>query len=205
MSAVAELYEAGVRDGDLFVPLSTGKPWDLLAPDPHAICWRDVAIRLARQPRFNGAARWSIAEHSLLVARLAPVGAKPWGLLHDAHEFALGDWITPVKSAVRELGGGDALAILERLSAAAIHQAAGLAFPPPPSVAQAVRDADLMALSIERRDVLDPGCADGWGENLPAPALRERLKPAFGAFERTAEQFLAALVELTHVSPADAR
>jgi hypothetical protein len=204
MSALRDLYEAGVRDDALFIPQTTGVRWSLLDPDPAALNWRDLAMRLARRPRFGGAAAWSLAEHSLLVMRLCPAEAKAWALLHDAHEGFLGDWVTPVKGALRALGAGDALATLERVTAKAIQAAAGLPMPTE-AIAREVVHADLVALATERRDVLDCGAASGWGSELPPPAPlgKGRLKAL--PVERVAEDFLAALRNVVGVAPERAR
>lgn len=75
----------------------------LVMPDNGAappLC--DIALALARQPRFGGHTidPWSVAEHSMVVALLARwrhspalIGALPelHGLLHDAHESVTGD------------------------------------------------------------------------------------------------------------------
>ncbi|WP_051202611.1 hypothetical protein [Desulfovibrio aminophilus] len=57
----------------------TGRMFFPLAPDPAAVVIEDVARSLAMQCRFNGHVRryYSVAEHSVLVSRLAP-GATPW-------------------------------------------------------------------------------------------------------------------------------
>ncbi|MFC3693081.1 HD domain-containing protein [Chenggangzhangella methanolivorans] len=209
MSAAAQLYEAGSRGPELFMPWADGGKWDLLAPDPATLRWRDLALRLARMPRFGGETDWSLAEHMMLAARLAPPEARGHALLHDAHEGILGDWVTPVKSALKRLGGPPvrvALGELERRSAAAVHAAAGLPFPPPDAVARAVDEADRRALSTERRDLFSPAYCAGWGENLPDPApLRDgRLKPK-RAPEAIAEAWLTALVIHAGLSPETAR
>jgi len=75
----------------------------LVMPDNGAappLC--DIALALARQPRFGGHTidPWSVAEHSMVVALIvrwrnphAAIGSLPelHGLLHDAHESVTGD------------------------------------------------------------------------------------------------------------------
>lgn len=78
---------------------------DQLTPDIFDI--RDVAWALGNQQRFNGHVdeRWTVAQHSVLVARLLQLrGADPLtvmaGLLHDAHEAYIGDVAAPQKAFI---------------------------------------------------------------------------------------------------------
>ncbi|RYF85792.1 MAG: hypothetical protein EOO03_12755, partial [Chitinophagaceae bacterium] len=59
----------------------------------------DIATALSRIPRFGGhtCAFYSVAQHSVLVAALAPDYLKKEALLHDAAEAYLGDVIKPLK------------------------------------------------------------------------------------------------------------
>ena len=77
----------------------TGLRFDLLDPRPEAIDPRDVAHALARLCRFGGHVRrfYSVAQHSLLVADLAPLGLELPALLHDASEAYLGDVVAPLE------------------------------------------------------------------------------------------------------------
>lgn len=90
-----------------WVMTRSGRAIDLVHPDPREITLADVANALARIPRFNGhgAFVWSVAAHSLAIARhLAEAGEAPevvvGGLLHDAAEYVLGDTPAPVKWAL---------------------------------------------------------------------------------------------------------
>lgn len=158
-----------------WVQTASGRAWDLLAPKARDVDWGDVAHQLARIGRFCGSAHGfvSIAAHSLTVADLVPGEARAHALLHDGHEGFLGDWTTPVKQALALMGGGDALARLEHLTAAALHEAAGLEFPAPPDIADAVHAADMVALATERRDVMLPS-ERAWAP-LPMPHKRRTL------------------------------
>lgn len=77
----------------------SGKSLDLCKPDPAAICIEDIAHHLAQINRYNGACPYpfSVAQHSLLVARILPYNLKLYGLLHDASEAYIGDLVSPAK------------------------------------------------------------------------------------------------------------
>lgn len=82
-----------------FMRTSSGRPISLLDPRVEDIFLPDIITQLTQQCRFNGCIRrfYSIAEHSVLVARLTPPEHKKWALFHDAAEAYLGDMISPIK------------------------------------------------------------------------------------------------------------
>ena len=157
-----------------FVPMRSGRIWDLVEPDPAAIHWPDVAWKLSGIARFNGEPEepYSVAQHSLDVAGMVSARARLHALVHDAHEAAIGDIMTPVKQALARFGGGAALAWLDALHARAVHLAAGAEWPVPDDIAAELAEADMMAMRAERRDLMPP-CRIAWGRDGPA-ALAER-------------------------------
>lgn len=130
---------------------------DIMAPDPAAIDIRFLAATLARINRYNGRTPlpYSVAQHSVLVATLLPARLRRHGLLHDAHEAILGDTTSPMKAALRQLTGIDALARLEAAWDRAIHTALYLPWPLPGEDAALIKAADMRALATEMRDLLD--------------------------------------------------
>lgn len=77
----------------------TGKSLDLLDPQPDQIEIEDIAHHLAQLNRYNGGCPFpfSVAQHSLLVAKVLPPHLRLYGLLHDAAEAYLGDLVSPAK------------------------------------------------------------------------------------------------------------
>lgn len=127
-----------------------------------------IAHSLAQINRFTGHATrpYSVAEHSLLVCDIvASMGldchAQRAALMHDAHEAFTGDVATPIKAAL----GVDWLAfenVHARMVRHTYHmQCAHVAY------AKRIKEADLIALATERRDLMrfDPA------RNLPWPVL----------------------------------
>ena len=90
---------------------------DLLDPDWRKLDLGAVAAGLAAMPRWNGqlSRTVSVAEHSLMVCSLVPQPLKLAALLHDAHEWALGDLSRPFEAALGQLGGWQAKAALGRM------------------------------------------------------------------------------------------
>ncbi len=103
----------------------SGRRLDLLDPSPLDIEIEDIAHGLARVARWNGQTQgdaiFSVAQHSLLVERMARRAHgdldRRWrlcALLHDAPEYVIGDMISPFKAVI----GGDYKTVEARLLAA---------------------------------------------------------------------------------------
>ena len=149
----------------------SGTPVNIFDPDPGTIRLADIAWGLARLPRFNGQTclPWNVAAHSLLAEHLAPPGtpddARLAILLHDAHEYVTGDIITPVKQALAAYFDLDIVSDLSRNIQRAIHIAAGIIASPDLS-RDAIKTADMTALALERRELVQASGRD-WGIPLP--------------------------------------
>lgn len=83
----------------------SGRAVDLLDPRPEGVDFTEIADTLAHIPRFGGctAIPLSVAQHTLVACDAAPEWARPWVLLHDAHEARIGDIATPVVRALDAL------------------------------------------------------------------------------------------------------
>lgn len=152
---------------------ATGGFLDFLTPDIGMIDVCDLAFQLARICRFTGALRvdcppYSVAEHLVWCAGKVSQAARPYALLHDAHEAYIGDMSSPLKALLRDVGGNDAYAAIADRLDAVIYPAFGLEWPMPISIKNEVKAADLLALATERRDLMQPSHRL-WGAQLPEP------------------------------------
>lgn len=156
----------------------TGVRFDLGNPRPEDVQIEDVAHALSLLPRFTGHTTYpySVAQHSVLVAKNVPRPDAKWGLLHDAAEAYLNDLGRPVKLLMRDLDGGNVLSAYDQLEQwvmEAVCQRFDLPVKAPPSVKQ----ADNILLATERRDLM--GDPQDW-HHVPANGYRcleERIVP----------------------------
>ena len=81
----------------------SGIQFHFLDPQPDEIDIKDIAFSLSNQCRFNGHIPfYSVAEHSIMVAKMLPKTKQLAGLLHDASEAYLADIPSPVKHYLPE-------------------------------------------------------------------------------------------------------
>lgn len=98
MQEIRHFHPVSACNDGLFNTFS-GKVINLRYPTEDMIDIRDIAQGLANTCRFGGQCRpfYSVAQHSVLVAAMAPENIKKEALLHDASEAYLGDVIKPLK------------------------------------------------------------------------------------------------------------
>ncbi|WP_085630758.1 phosphohydrolase [Pseudomonas sp. R16(2017)] len=146
----------------------SGKYFDLHEPDTALIDPRDITHSLANLCRFSGHTRefYSVAQHSCLVADLVPDEDKLAALLHDATEAYVGDMVHPLKQWMPTYQD------VEDWIWARICTRFDLDTELPASV----RQADLIALATERRDLMptDPAIWDRLAGIEPSP---EHIRP----------------------------
>jgi 5'-deoxynucleotidase YfbR-like HD superfamily hydrolase len=174
-------------DGRTSILLPSGFVLDLIAPDASGLPITDIALCLASQPRWGGAARpwYSVAEHSVMASCLVPAPLAYAALLHDCEEF-LGDWPSPVKIML----GRDY--VRERLQP--VKDALRRRFGFQDERAE-VKHADLICMATELRDLLPPAWME-WGHLPPPhPAKIVPVGP-----ERAYELFLQRFEELKHLA-----
>lgn len=128
----------------------------------------DIAHGLAYQCRFNGqtSAFYSVAQHSLMVASLLPPELGRAALLHDAAEAYLGDMVKPLKLLLPDFN---------RIEAAVTDQIAA-AFGVDFSDYARIKQADLVALATEKRDLM-PNSTEPWSYLAGIAPLPERIAP----------------------------
>jgi hypothetical protein len=116
------------------------------------ICIEDIAYALSGINRYSGHTRYSVAQHSVLMAEHMPsrsLGLQ--ALLHDAAEAYCQDLPRPMKVARLTLEGRPDCSYdrIEALMDSAIAERFCLARPLP----QAIKRADLRMLATEYRDL----------------------------------------------------
>lgn len=125
-----------------------------LNPDPDTLTLPDIAHALSHICRFTGHVSrfYSVAEHSVRVARLVPPEDRLAALLHDATEAYLCDIPSPIKPLL--VGYAEAEDRLARV----IADKWGVTYPWPESV----KEADRIMLHSEARVLMgDPEWARG--------------------------------------------
>jgi hypothetical protein len=172
---------------------------DLCAPDLTRITPRAMAHTLARLNRWAGNTELPVtdAQHSVLVreifVRLHPElrNQSIYPLLHDGHEYLLGDLTRPFQLAIEQRlpGFGHHVEAIKHETDATIRQALDLP-DPSMSVYAAIHEADRQAAAIEWLSFIDPAngpCPYG----MPAKGLPSRIKAL--SWPAAEEQFLTHL------------
>ncbi|MCG3178618.1 MAG: hypothetical protein BIFFINMI_00946 [Phycisphaerae bacterium] len=137
-----------------------------LAPDPDQIDIHDIAHALANLCRFTGHTRqfYSVAQHSVLVARECPPESQAWGLLHDAAEAYINDIARPIKqrTCIETLSGAIRwIDEIEHAVMGAVARRFNLPWPMPEGCMDAVKHVDTRLLLTEKRDLMSAEPA-GW-------------------------------------------
>lgn len=193
MSAATILTTAALRGIDLLAPT---------ADDYRDLAW--VAEHLAKEKRFNGATpecEYSVAEHcargyDAILKATGDAALAGEFLVHDGPEAALKDDTTPKKCAIAELVEARCGVLAERILAcfaelterhdAALHAAVGLAWPPSPEIAKAVKYWDRVMFVTEWRDLMTGAEHPDWAPYRDLVALPERIEPWRWTVARTA-------------------
>jgi len=164
---------------DNWFQTSSGRVFPLPNFTPSDFYIEDIAHALALQCRFNGHCMmfYSVAQHALMVSSLVPKEYAMWGLLHDASEAYLSDVVAPFKDLMPEYKR------MEDRVMEAITIRFGLQEPMP----TCVRQADLIALATEKRDILVPE-AKLWESLEGIEPLKAKIEPWHWA--KAEEKFL---------------
>lgn len=119
----------------------------LLDLKPGDVVIEDVAHALALVNRYGGHTPepYSVAQHSVYVAQLLPPWLRLHGLLHDAAEAYVGDFITPIKEHMPGFHGLEGLVMEEIRKAFGLHDLH-------PADAKLIHDVDKGVGLFEQRD-----------------------------------------------------
>ena len=150
---------------------ASGITFNLLNPDPELIEIEDIAHALSNICRFTGHTRafYSVGEHSVSTSLCdcVPPEHRLEALLHDAAEAYIGDVSSPLKAQLREY----------RDIESALEQAIRLRFGLPSQQTPCVKQADLIMLATEKRDLM-PDHEEIWTMlNNVAPLSRRITHP----------------------------
>lgn len=205
----------------------SGVAFDLLAPTTDMVRREDIAHSLARLARYSGHTieTWTVAEHSMLVADLlaswgCPAAVVREGLLHDAPETYYGYTVSPVAAAMREILVGALDGVLDGMQVTGargdahmldplrrlrerVDRVVRAALSLPETETPIVKRADLVALAIERRDLMVP-CERDWCLPEYAPWDWPKLHPAASAGYRTSPGVAVAVRFLERWEALDA-
>lgn len=151
-----------------------GTYFDFNAPEKFDFDINVIAHSLSNICRFTGQVRefYSVAQHSVIVSHLVAPEFALVALMHDMAESVLGDVSSPLKSMLSEYRA------IENRVEAAMAAYFGLPFPFPSEV----KDADMVALATEKRDLMHaPEILEVWNmiENVhPSPLKIIPMPPA---------------------------
>jgi len=196
--------------------LANGRGIDLLAPKASDIDFAVIAEHLAKENRYNGATPnrvYSVAEHSSRGAEAIfdATGDRllsAYFQIHDAPEAFLKDDTTPKKRALTATAMSfgvladtitQSFDLLTERFDAAIHEAAGLPWPPTPDMQAQIKHWDLTMFVTEWRDLMGDHIHPHWGPYEHIVPLPERIIPwcgwtsAYAQFVRGCHELLPAL------------
>lgn len=133
-----------------WITTQSGKHFDYTSLSADAICIEDIACALSNICRFTGHVQdfYSVAQHSVHVSYLVPPEFALEALLHDAAEAYCSDINSQLKQLLPDY----------RRQIKAVEAVIAAKFGLPASMSAAVKQADLVMLATERRDLdLDDG------------------------------------------------
>lgn len=165
---------------------STGDYFYFLDPWGSRFDIETIAHALAHICRFTGHTRvfYSVAQHSVHVSHLVEPEHQLAALLHDAPEAFIGDVSKPLKGLLPDY------ADLERKIEAAVFAR----FELPEKLHASIKQADLVMLLTEARDLMPEHDNANWAARMHAEPLKEKVTP--WSSDRAKTEFLRRYSEL---------
>jgi uncharacterized protein len=170
---------------------------DYLNPNPNDIVLGDIIRGVSRAPRYIGHtstdSAWTVADHLVLCVKLArqfhpkmPPEFYAAVFLHDAHEAYMSDLPSPLKQALKVLGGYEAISKIEQNLDRAIHTKFGITYPLPDGWKKLIKDIDLLSFRIEESNFRpQPTEKNFMPAGVPLSALPKPLESDMGRTLRT--------------------
>jgi hypothetical protein len=149
MRQLSETHKGDVTERGNWFQTASGLAFFHGDPRPEEIKIGDIAHALSLTCRFGGHVKqfYSVAQHCVHVSNLVPDELALQGLLHDAPEAYTGDMVNPLKRQMPEFTRVEH----------AIWKVIATKFGLPEILDSKVKEADLVALATERRDLMaDP-------------------------------------------------
>jgi len=178
MSYVTEKKELSELSAyrNVFITTFTGKRFYFFNVTPDDIDIEDIIHSLCNSCRYNGHSNrfYSVAEHSLLTAKIAPREFELAALLHDAAEAYITDIPRPLKQLLNEYTDG-LLRNMEEHIMTAIHQKFGVETYG--DQVKQIKMADNSALFVESHALFDPEAIADWvyGERFDDTQMLDRF------------------------------
>ena len=182
---------------------------DLIEPKQEQINWRVMSVSLSKIPRFGGHTEGcgilSVAQHCEQGARaimrdLDRPDAAAAFVLHDGHEYVMGDIITPVAHAIAWHSGskGYVIAGIRQLKwrlDQAIYTAAGIGWPLTPEISAIVAEYDERMFTTEHAVRCATSPFPNWRHNRPNVAPLDGVDLFPWAQDTCSSLYYAALRE----------
>jgi 5'-deoxynucleotidase YfbR-like HD superfamily hydrolase len=170
--------------------LHSGCYFDFNQPEASDFSLDDIAHGLSNLCRFTGQCRefYSVAQHSFLASYLVPPPYALQALMHDAAEALVGDMSSPLKQML------PAYKEIELRVERAIFARFGL----PEHLHPCVKQADLVMLATEQRDLMDLSCAWKPWECLEGIDPKEGWTIAPRPPREAKAAFISRFIELTN-------